>query len=195
MLNLEGKKIILGSNSPRRKELLAGLGVEFTVDTGNTFEETKEPDREPAMVPVDMSLGKSHGLHRQLEEGEILITADTVVIVNGEVLGKPHSKQEAVEMLLKLSGRSHQVVTAVTLRSAIKERTFSVSTDVVFDSLPKENIEYYIDTYKPYDKAGAYAIQEWIGYTGIREIRGSYYNVMGLPVNRLWKELSAFTED
>ena len=87
------------------------------------------------------------------------------------------------------------MVTAVTLRSAIKERTFSVSTDVVFDSLPKENIEYYIDTYKPYDKAGAYAIQEWIGYTGIREIRGSYYNVMGLPVNRLWKELSAFTED
>ena len=147
------------------------------------------------MVPVDMSLGKSHGFHRHLEEGEILITADTVVIVNGEVLGKPHSKQEAVEMLLKLSGRSHQVVTAVTLRSAIKERTFSVSTDVVFDSLPKENIEYYIDTYKPYDKAGAYAIQEWIGYTGIREIRGSYYNVMGLPVNRLWKELSAFTED
>ncbi|CCX56697.1 maf-like protein maf [Bacteroides sp. CAG:1060] len=147
------------------------------------------------MVPVDMSLGKSHGFHRQLEEGEILITADTVVIVNGEVLGKPHSKQEAVEMLLKLSGRSHQVVTAVTLRSATKERTFSVSTDVVFDSLPKENIEYYIDTYKPYDKAGAYAIQEWIGYTGIREIRGSYYNVMGLPVNRLWKELSAFTKD
>lgn len=195
MLNLEGKKIILGSNSPRRKELLAGLGVEFTVDTGNTFEETKEPDREPAMVPVDMSLRKSHGFHRQLEDGEILITADTVVIVNGEVLGKPHSKQEAVEMLLKLSGRSHQVVTAVTLRSAAKERTFSVSTDVVFDSLPKENIEYYIDTYKPYDKAGAYAIQEWIGYTGIREIRGSYYNVMGLPVNRLWKELSAFTED
>ena len=195
MLNLEGKKIILGSNSPRRKELLAGLGVEFTVDTGNTFEETKEPDREPAMVPVDMGVAKSNGFHRQLEEGEILITADTVVIVNGEVLGKPHSKQEAVEMLLKLSGRSHQVVTAVTLRSAIKERTFSVSTDVVFDSLPKENIEYYIDTYKPYDKAGAYAIQEWIGYTGIREIRGSYYNVMGLPVNRLWKELSAFTED
>ena len=195
MLNLEGKKIILGSNSPRRKELLTGLGVEFTVDTVNTFEETKEPDREPSMVPVDMSLGKSHGFHRHLEEGEILITADTVVIVNGEVLGKPHSKQEAVEMLLKLSGRSHQVVTAVTLRSAIKERTFSVSTDVVFDSLPKENIEYYIDTYKPYDKAGAYAIQEWIGYTGIREIRGSYYNVMGLPVNRLWKELSAFTED
>ena len=195
MLNLEGKKIILGSNSPRRKELLAGLGVEFTIDTGNTFEETREPDREPAMVPVDMSLGKSHGFLRQLEEGEILITADTVVIVNGEVLGKPHSRQEAVEMLLKLSGRSHQVVTAVTLRSAAKERTFSVSTDVVFDSLPKENIEYYIDTYKPYDKAGAYAIQEWIGYTGIREIRGSYYNVMGLPVNRLWKELSAFTED
>lgn len=195
MLNLKGKKIILGSNSPRRKELLAGLGVEFTVDTDNTFEETREPDREPAMVPVDMSLGKSHGFHRQLEEGEILITADTVVIVNEEVLGKPHSRQEAVEMLLKLSGRSHQVVTAVTLRSAAKERAFSVSTDVVFDSLPKENIEYYIDTYKPYDKAGAYAIQEWIGYTGIREIRGSYYNVMGLPVNRLWKELSAFTED
>lgn len=192
MLNLEGISIILGSNSPRRKELLAGLGIEFTVDTGNDFEEKPEPGRTPDQVPADMSTGKSRGFHRALKEGEILITADTVVIADDEVLGKPHSREEALAMLRKLSGRSHRVVTAVTLRSAAREKTFSVSSDVEFDSLPEENMEWYVDNYRPYDKAGAYAIQEWIGYTGIKGIRGSYYNVMGLPVNRLWNELSDF---
>ena len=192
MLNLSGRRIILASNSPRRRELLAGLGIDFTVDTQSSFEESPEPGVDPARVPMDMSVGKSHVFHRELDGDEILITADTVVIVSGEVLGKPHSRNEAVEMLEKLSGRSHQVVTAVTIRSRDAERSFSVSTDVVFHVLPKENINYYVDTYKPYDKAGAYAIQEWIGYTGIKEIRGSYYNVMGLPVAKLYRELEEF---
>lgn len=186
------RRIILASNSPRRRELLSGLGLEYTVDTQNTFVESLEPGVEPHRVPEDMSRGKSHGFHRTLESGELLITADTVVIVGGEVLGKPHSREEAVEMLRRLSGRSHEVVTAVTLRDSVHEKTFSVSTEVVFDVLPDENIEYYVDNFRPYDKAGAYAIQEWIGYTGISAIRGSYYNVMGLPVNRLWKELGDF---
>ena len=186
------RRIILASNSPRRRELLSGLGLEYTVDTQNTFVESLEPGVEPHRVPEDMSRGKSHGFHRTLESGELLITADTVVIVGDEVLGKPHSREEAVAMLRKLSGRSHEVVTAVTLRDSVHEKTFSVSTEVVFDVLPDENIEYYVDNFRPYDKAGAYAIQEWIGYTGISAIRGSYYNVMGLPVNRLWKELGDF---
>lgn len=195
MRDFSGKSIILASNSPRRKELLCGLGFDFTIDTINTFEESKEPDREPEMVPVDMSIGKSHGFHRELEQDEILITADTVVILGREVLGKPHSREEAVEMLGKLSGHSHNVVTSVTLRDSRHEKTFSVSTEVVFDVLSKEDIEWYVDKFSPYDKAGAYGIQEWIGYIGIKEIRGSYYNVMGLPVNRLWHELSLFVKD
>ena len=160
------RHIILASNSPRRRELLSGLGLEYTVDTQNSFVESLEPGVEPHRVPEDMSRGKSHGFH--------------------------NSREEAVEMLRKLSGRSHEVVTAVTLRDSVHEKTFSVSTEVVFDVLPDENIEYYVDNFRPYDKAGAYAIQEWIGYTGISAIRGSYYNVMGLPVNRLWKELGDF---
>ena len=149
MLNLSGRRIILASNSPRRRELLAGLGIALTVDPQSSFEESPEPGVDPVRVPMDMSVGKSHGFHRELEGDEILITADTVVIVSGEVLGKPHSRNEAVEMLEKLSGRSHQVVTAVTMRSRDAERSFSVSTDVVFHVRPKENIDYYVDTDKP----------------------------------------------
>ena len=191
MLNLSGRRIILASNSPRRRELLAGLGIDFTVDTQSSFEESPEPGVDPARVPVDMSVGKSHGFHRELDGDEILITADTVVIVSGEVLGKPHSRNEAVEMLEKLSGRSHQVVTAVTMRSRDAERSFSVSTDVVFHVLPKENIDYYVDTYKPYDKAGAYAIQ---GHAALwcAGIEGCYYNIMGLPVHRTSQLLREF---
>lgn len=186
------KRIILGSNSPRRRELISGLGLEYVVDTDTSFRESGEPGVPPRQVPVDMSVGKSHGFHRPLADDEILVTADTVVIVGDEVLGKPHSREEAVGMLRKLSGRTHEVVTAVTLRSSVMEKTFSVVTEVDFDDIPEENIEYYVDNFRPYDKAGAYAIQEWIGYTGIVGIRGSYYNVMGLPVNRLWHELAEF---
>ena len=186
------KRIILGSNSPRRRELLAGLDIDFTVDTGNTFEESLEPGLEAHEVPLHLSAGKSHGFHRPLERDEVLITSDTVVIVDGEVLGKPHSREEAVEMLRRLSGRAHEVVTAVTLRDCAKEETFSDSTQVHFEPLTQEQIDYYVDRYRPFDKAGAYGIQEWIGYVGISSIEGSFYNVMGFPVHRVWKELQQF---
>ena len=180
------KRIILGSNSPRRRELLAGLGIDFTVDTGNSFAESAEPGVEAHQVPVDMSLGKSHGFHRPLEDDEILITADTVVIIDGRVLGKPHSREEAEEMLHTLSGRTHEVVTAVTIRDKRGEKCFSVSSIVEFCRLED------CDNFKPYDKAGAYGVQEWIGYVGISRIEGSFYNVMGLPVHRIWQELKKF---
>ena len=186
------KRIILGSNSPRRRELLAGLDIPFVVDTGNTFEECLEPGVEAHEVPKLLSAGKSHGFHRPLEPDEVLITSDTVVIVDGEVLGKPHSRQDAVAMLRKLSGRGHEVVTAVTLRDRAREETFSVSTQVHFEALSEDEINYYIDKYKPFDKAGAYGIQEWIGYVGISSIEGSFYNVMGFPVHRVWHELQSF---
>lgn len=187
-----GKRIILGSNSPRRRELLAGLGIDFTVDTGNGFAESAEPGVEAHQVPVDMSLGKSHGFHRPLEDDEILITADTVVIIDGRVLGKPHSREEAEEMLHTLSGRTHEVVTAVTIRDKRGEKCFSVSSIVEFCRLEDWEIDSYIDRFKPYDKAGAYGVQEWIGYVGISRIEGSFYNVMGLPVHRIWQELKKF---
>ncbi len=187
-----GKRIILGSNSPRRRELLAGLGIDFTVDTGNSFAESAEPGVEAHQVPVDMSLGKSHGFHRPLEDDEILITADTVVIIDGRVLGKPHSREEAEEMLHTLSGRTHEVVTAVTIRDKRGEKCFSVSSIVEFCRLEDWEIESYIDNFKPYDKAGAYGVQEWIGYVGISRIEGSFYNVMGLPLHRIWQELKKF---
>lgn len=187
-----GKRIILGSNSPRRRELLAGLGIDFTVDTGNSFAESEEPGVEAHQVPVDMSLGKSHGFHRPLEDDEILITADTVVIIDGRVLGKPHSREEAEEMLHTLSGRTHEVVTAVTIRDKRGEKCFSVSSIVEFCRLEDWEIDSYIDNFKPYDKAGAYGVQEWIGYVGISRIEGSFYNVMGLPVHRIWQELKKF---
>lgn len=186
------KKIILGSNSPRRRELLAGLDIPFTVDTGNTFEERLEPGVEAHDVPLHLSRGKSYGFHRPLEADEVLITADTVVIVDREVLGKPHSREEAEAMLHKLSGRAHEVVTAVTLRDAEREESFSVSTQVHFVELSQAVIDHYIEKYRPYDKAGAYGIQEWIGYVGISSIEGSFYNVMGFPVHRVWHALQRF---
>ena len=186
------KRIILGSNSPRRRELLAGLDIDFTVDTGNTFEETPQEGLEAHEVPLRLSAGKSHGFHRPLADDEVLITSDTVVIVDGEVLGKPHSREDAVAMLRKLSGRAHEVVTAVTLRDCRREETFSVSTQVRFETLSQDEIDYYIDKYRPFDKAGAYGIQEWIGYVGISAIEGSFYNVMGFPVHRVWQELQRF---
>ena len=186
------KRIILGSNSPRRRELLAGLDIPFVVDTGNTFEECLEPGVEAHEVPKLLSAGKSHGFHRPLEPDEVLITSDTVVIVGREVLGKPRSREDAERMLHLLSGRAHEVVTAVTIRDAAREETFSVSTQVHFVELTQAEIDHYIDKYQPFDKAGAYGIQEWIGYVGISSIEGSFYNVMGFPVHRVWHELQRF---
>ena len=189
------KRIILGSGSPRRRELLAGLDVEFTVDTGNTFEESVPEGSAPEEVPLLMSRGKSHGFHRPLEKDEILITADTMVILPGkEILGKPKDRADAFRMLRDLSGKDHLVITAVVLRSTEKEDAFSATTTVSFKELSDEEIAYYIDTYKPYDKAGAYAIQEWIGHIGISGINGSYFNVVGFPVQRLYAALERFVD-
>lgn len=188
-MDLKGKKIILGSNSPRRRELLGGLDVPFTVDTGNTFVENFPEGTLPHDVPSVLSRGKSHGFHRPLEADEILVTADTVVILGASVLGKPHSREEAVRMLSELSGKTHEVVTSVTLRSLSAEHTLTDVTSVTFKDLTEAEISYYVDVCKPFDKAGAYGIQEWIGYIGIASITGSYFNVMGFPVHRVYEAL------
>lgn len=142
-----------------------------------------------------MSQGKSHGFHRPLEEDEILITADTMVFLSDLLLGKPHSRQQAIEMLQDLSGNTHEVITSVTLRDGLgHEETFEDSTLVTFRQLSLEEIEYYIDHYRPYDKAGAYGVQEWIGYTAITCLQGSFYNVMGFPVHKVYQELKKFLE-
>jgi septum formation protein len=197
-MDLHGKHIILGSNSPRRRELLKGLDIAFEVDTRNNFEESFGPDTPYDEVPRLMAEGKSHGFHRPLGEDEILITADTMVILPasegkpGEILGKPKDREDACRMLRDLSGREHHVTTAVTLRDAHREKSFDVTTEVWFKELSQEEIDYYVDTYKPYDKAGAYAIQEWIGHVGITRIEGSYFNVVGFPVQRVYEALKAF---
>ena len=197
-MNLNGKRIILGSGSPRRRELLKGLDIDFTVDTVNTFTESVPEGTTYDQVPVLMAEGKSAGFHRPLEDDEILITADTMVILPpsgdrpGEILGKPKDAQDAARMLRDLSGREHHVTTAVTIRSNFRKDTFTATTEVWFKQLSEEEIAYYIDNYKPFDKAGAYAIQEWIGHIGITRIEGSYFNVVGFPVQRVWEHLQAF---
>lgn len=186
------RHIILASASPRRRELLAGLGLEFEVDTRNCFEEKYSPDTPHRDIPLVLSQGKSHGFHRPLKEDEILITADTLVLCGNEVLGKPYDREDAVRMLRLLSGRGHEVITGVTIRDAHHEESFSDTCTVHFASLTDEEINYYIDNYHPFDKAGAYGIQEWIGYAAITGISGSYFTVMGLPVHRVYQELKKF---
>ena len=183
------KKIILGSNSPRRKELLAGLDIVFEVDTRNNFEEIYDPSTPIEQIPQVLSEGKSYGFHRELEDNEILITSDTLVLCGDRVMGKPHSREEAIDMLRCLSGREHKVITAITLRDSKACRTSSDTAIVHFKELTDNEIEYYVDSYKPFDKAGAYGIQEWIGYIGIGKIEGSYFTIMGLPVHLVYKEL------
>lgn len=192
MMDTKGKKIILGSNSPRRKELLGGLDIEFTVDTDNTFEEIYDPATPHERIPEVLSEGKSYGFHRALEANEILITSDTLVLCGERVMGKPHSREEAIDMLRCLSGREHKVITAITLRDCDRSTTTSDTAVVYFKELTDKEIEYYIDQYKPFDKAGAYGIQEWIGYAGIGRIEGSYFTIMGLPVHLVYKELLNF---
>lgn len=197
-MDLKGKKIILGSGSPRRRELLKAMNVEFTVDTENSFEESYDPSTPHERVPALMSEGKSLGFHRPLSKDEILITSDTMVLCHSAdperspILGKPHSREEAVRMLKLLSGREHEVITAVTLRDSDRMLTRSDSTIVVFKELTDNEIDYYIDNCKPYDKAGAYGIQEWIGLTGITAIKGSYFNVVGFPTHLVYEMLTSF---
>lgn len=191
-MDLHGWKIILGSNSPRRRELLAALGVDFTLDARTSFVEEIDSGVAPEQVPVRMAEGKSLGFHRQLAEKEILITSDTVVICGGKVMGKPKDETNAVRMLKELSGLTHKVVTAVTLRTASGCETVTDTSEVTFRELTSDEILYYVSNYRPLDKAGAYGIQEWIGYVGITSIKGSYYNIMGFPLHKVYEEIVKF---
>lgn len=182
--------LILASNSPRRKELLIAAGFEFETDCNTDFVESFPPGTPPESVPELLSEGKSLGFHRALGQGEILLTADTVVILGEKIMGKPKDRNDACAMLRELSGRRHSVVTAVTLRSRDAVLTRSDKATVEFKSLSEAEIEYYIDRFKPYDKAGAYGIQEWIGYIGIPRIEGSFYTVMGLPIHLVYSMLN-----
>jgi septum formation protein len=185
-------RIILGSASPRRRELLSGLGLQFTVELNSDVPEDFDENEDPFKVPVILSQRKANHFLRELEQYEILITADTLVICNGKILGKPLNREEAYNMLKELSGRSHYVVTGVTLRDRERCSSFGCTTKVFFKELEDCEIYYYIDNYSPYDKAGAYGVQEWIGYNAITGIEGSYYNVVGLPVQMLSEKLEEF---
>ena len=191
-MDLKDKKIILASASPRRKELLAGLCVEFEVDTRNDFEEVYSPETPHESIPEVLSVGKSYGFHRELKPDEILITSDTLVLCGDHVMGKPSGREEAYQMLRLLSGKSHKVITAVTLRDSVKTSTLSDTATVHFKELTDKEIYYYIDNFNPFDKAGAYGIQEWIGYIGIDRIEGSYFTIMGFPVHLVYQELMKF---
>lgn len=183
-------KIILSSNSPRRKELLAGLGVDFEVRVLKGVDERYPDDIPLNEVPLYIAIEKASAY--TVAKDELVVTADTVVIVDNEILGKPKDKAEAYGMLRKISGKTHQVVTGVCLTTIDDQRSFTVTTDVEFKELSDNEIYYYIDKYRPFDKAGAYGIQEWIGYVGVLSLKGSYYNVMGLPVQRIYEEFTSY---
>lgn len=182
-------KIVLASNSPRRRELLAGLGLPFEVRVMADIDESYPADLPVGEVARYISGKKADAYRGSLADDELLITADTVVIVGDEILGKPVDEADATRMLRLISGRTHQVTTGVAMLTTTQERRFAVTTDVTFRLLTDDEIHYYISRYKPFDKAGAYGIQEWIGYVGVTSLRGSYYNVMGLPVQRIYETL------
>ena len=183
--------VVLASKSPRRQELMKGMGVKFVTLTKETREDYPEMPFEK--VPEYLSRQKSLAFtDDELPEGFLLITADTVVIAENEILGKPKDREDAMQMMHILSGKSHHVVTGVTVRSKDKMETFSANSEVTFAPLDEEEMAYYVDQYKPYDKAGAYGIQEWIGYVGISGLHGSFYNVMGLPTRMLYQTLKNF---
>ncbi len=186
---LDGLRLVLASASPRRRELLLQIGAQVRIASTKEVDESYPGNIAPEDVAPYISAKKAHAYADSIESGETLITADTVVICEGCVLGKPHNEHEAVEMLRQLSGRTHSVVTGVTIMNGERCRTFGVTTEVDFAPLSDSEIRYYVEKYRPLDKAGAYGIQEWIGYIGITGIRGDYYNVMGLPLQRLYTEL------
>lgn len=181
--------IVLASNSPRRKELLAGLGVTFSVRVQPGIDESYPDTLAPREVPAFIAAEKADAYCASLKPDELVITADTVVEARGQILGKPADREDACRMLRLLSGTTHQVVTGVCLTTTAERRCFSVTTEVTFKQLTEQEIDYYVSTFRPFDKAGAYGIQEWIGYIGVTGLRGSYYNVMGLPVQRIYEEL------
>lgn len=187
--NLKKYKVVLASNSPRRQELLGGLGIDYEVKTMPDIDESYPEGLSAEVIPVHIARNKANVYRSVMKSDELIITADTIVWLNGVVMGKPKDELDACNMLRKLSGKTHQVVTGVCLTTTDKQTSFSTVTDVTFAELTEEEIQYYVSNYRPMDKAGAYGIQEWIGYIGVRAISGSYFNVVGLPIQRLYTEL------
>lgn len=187
--NIQHYKIVLASNSPRRQELLSGLNLGYTIRVLPGIDESYPDYLKGEEIPMYISRKKADAYRNTMGEDELIITADTVVYIHGKVLGKPKSLEEAKEMLQELSGNTHQVITGVCLTTRETQRTFSAMTQVTFDTLTEDEIEFYVKTYQPLDKAGAYGVQEWIGFVGVSKLEGSYFNVMGLPVQRLYQEL------
>lgn len=186
---LKQYNVVLASNSPRRRELLADLGIDFEVRTIKGIDESYPHDLPVLEIAEYISRKKAHAYRAEMAPNELIITADTVVILDDEVLGKPKDNTDACRMLSELSGKTHKVVTGVTIVTTNATRSFSTVTDVEFAPLSDQDIHYYVEKYQPLDKAGAYGIQEWIGCMGVRHINGSFYNVMGLPLHRLYNEL------
>lgn len=187
--NLKKYKVILASNSPRRKELLAGLGVDYEVRTLPDVDESYPETLQGADIPLYIAKEKADAYVAMMQPGELMITADTIVWLDGKVLGKPRDKEDALQMLRTMSGRTHEVFTGVCITTTDWQRSFTAQTEVRFATLSEEEIAYYVDNFQPMDKAGAYGVQEWIGFIGVENISGSYYNIMGLPVQKLYREL------
>lgn len=191
--NLKNYKIILASGSPRRRELLSGLDLDYTVKVLPDIDESYPGSLKEEEIPLYICKEKAAAYLSTLAGDELLITADTIVWIDGRVLGKPRDEAEARKMLAQLSGRTHRVITGVCIRTLKTERCFTATTEVTFSRLSPEEIDDYVSRYRPLDKAGAYGIQEWIGFIGVEQIKGSYFNVMGLPVQRLYRELKQIT--
>jgi septum formation protein len=189
---VEGYKVILASNSPRRKELLGGLGIPFEVRTLKDIDESYPDSLRGEEIPMFISGKKAEAYKQKMADDEMIITADTIVYDHGQVLGKPKDREEAISMLRQLSGHAHEVITGVSIVTKEKTRQFASTSKVYFDTLTDDEIIYYVDNYHPFDKAGAYGVQEWIGYVAVTRIEGSYFNVMGLPIQRLYTELKSF---
>lgn len=189
---MKAKKIILASNSPRRRELLAGLDISFEVKVIPGIDESYPEDLPVVEVPQYISKAKADAYLGMIDDGTMVITADTVVVLDDEILGKPVDDDDARRILHKLSGKTHQVITGVCLTSLDKQRVFAVTTGVTFKQFTEQEIDYYVSHYHPLDKAGAYGIQEWIGHIGVTALNGSYFNVMGLPVQRIYMEMQDF---
>lgn len=190
--NLKKYNIVLASNSPRRKELLQRMGVNFKVRTLFGIDESYPDSLRGEDIVRYISRNKAQAYRSSMAPNELLITADTIVYVEGEVMGKPKTAEQAKEMLHKLSGKSHQVITGVTIVTADRTEDLGVTSQVKFAEITDEEINFYVDNYLPFDKAGAYGIQEWIGIVAVEEIKGSYFNVVGLPVQRLYQKLKTF---
>lgn len=189
--NLTKYRIILASNSPRRKELLSGLGVAYEVRTLPDVDESYPDALQGGDIPLYIAREKAAAYRELLQPDELMITADTIVWLDGRVLGKPRDREDALQMLRDMSGRTHEVFTGVCLTTTAWQRSFMSQTEVRFAALTEDEIEWYVDKYRPMDKAGAYGVQEWIGYVGVEYMAGSYFNIMGLPMQRLYRELKA----